>query len=169
MTSVGESEIAYCENCDMAATTERAACVDAAPETDVEMLPLEKVHTPGTKTIEEVAEFLGLPKEKYRIPELVLKDRIRSKEKPDTLPFETLQLNQLIDGKISFSETKDYGEVEIWTKNDRVVVSITGVDDEGAFTAAATCLLDDFMKGEDKFIETFIGSVLYYNKIYQED
>ena len=64
LTSVGESEIAYCENCDMAATTERAACVDAAPETDVEMLPLEKVHTPGTKTIEEVAEFLGLPKEK---------------------------------------------------------------------------------------------------------
>ena len=32
LTSVGESEIAYCEKCDMAATTERAACVDAAPE-----------------------------------------------------------------------------------------------------------------------------------------
>ena len=64
LTSVGESEIAYCEKCDMAATTERAACVDAAPEDDVEMLPLEKVHTPGTKTIEEVADFLGIPKEK---------------------------------------------------------------------------------------------------------
>ena len=119
--------------------------------------------------ISRQAKELGLPKEKYRIPELVLKDRIRSKEKPDTLPFEALQLNQLIDGKISFSETKDYGEVEIWTENDRVVVSITGVDDEGAFTAAATCSLDDFMKGENKFLETFIGSVMYYNKIYQED
>ena len=64
LTSVGESEIAYCEKCDMAATTERAACVDAAPEEGVEMLPMEKVHTPGTKTIEEVADFLGLPKEK---------------------------------------------------------------------------------------------------------
>ena len=64
LTSVGESEIAYCEKCDMAATTERAACVDAAPEDGVEMLPMEKVHTPGTKTIEEVADFLGLPKEK---------------------------------------------------------------------------------------------------------
>lgn len=64
LTSVGESEIAYCEKCDMAATTERAACVDAAPEPDVEMLPMEKVHTPGTKTIEAVADFLGLPKEK---------------------------------------------------------------------------------------------------------
>ena len=64
LTSVGESEIAYCEKCDMAATTERAACVDAAPEEDVEMLPLEKVHTPGTKTIEEVADFLGIDQKK---------------------------------------------------------------------------------------------------------
>ncbi len=64
LTSVGESEIAYCENCDMAATTERAGCVDAAPDEGVEMLPMEKVHTPGTKTIEEVADFLGIPKEK---------------------------------------------------------------------------------------------------------
>ncbi len=63
LTSVGESEIAYCEKCDMAATTERAGCVDAAPE-DEPMLPLEKVYTPGTKTIEEVADFLGIPKEK---------------------------------------------------------------------------------------------------------
>lgn len=64
LSEVGESEIAYCEKCDMAATTERADCVDAAPETDVEMLPLEKVHTPGTKTIEEVADFLGIDKTK---------------------------------------------------------------------------------------------------------
>ncbi|MEE1038830.1 MAG: proline--tRNA ligase [Eubacterium sp.] len=58
----GESEIAYCEKCDMAATTERAEVKDAEPQTDVEALPMEKVHTPGTKTIEEVAEFLGIEK-----------------------------------------------------------------------------------------------------------
>lgn len=62
ISEVGESEIAYCEKCSMAATTERAECVDAAPQTDVEMLPMEEVHTPGTKTIEEVAGFLGLEK-----------------------------------------------------------------------------------------------------------
>lgn len=58
----GESEIAYCEKCDMAATTERAEVKDAEPQTDVEALPMEKVHTPGTKTIEEVANFLGIEK-----------------------------------------------------------------------------------------------------------
>ncbi|MFA5634840.1 MAG: proline--tRNA ligase [Anaerovoracaceae bacterium] len=55
----GESEIAYCEECSMAATTEKAACVDDAPG-GAEMLPLETVHTPGTKTIADVASFLGL-------------------------------------------------------------------------------------------------------------
>ena len=58
----GESEIAYCDHCDLAATVEKAACVDAAAQDDVEMLPLEKVYTPGTKTIDEVAEYLKLDK-----------------------------------------------------------------------------------------------------------
>ena len=58
----GESEIAYCDHCDLAATVEKAACVDAASQDDVEMLPLEKVYTPGTKTIDEVVEYLKLDK-----------------------------------------------------------------------------------------------------------
>lgn len=59
LSEYGESEIAYCTECDMAATVESAACRDDAPS-DEEMLPMEKVYTPGTKTIEDVAEFLGL-------------------------------------------------------------------------------------------------------------
>jgi len=63
LSDVGESEIVYCEQCDMAATTERATFIDDAPVSDNE-LPMEKVHTPGTKTIEEVANFLKLDKTK---------------------------------------------------------------------------------------------------------
>ena len=59
----GESEIAYCDNCDMAATVEKAACVDAPAQDDVEMLPLEKLDTPGTKTIEDVSNYLKLNQE----------------------------------------------------------------------------------------------------------
>ena len=62
ISEVGESEIAYCEKCSMAATTERAECVDAAPQTDVSELAMEEVLTPGTKTIEDVANFLNLDK-----------------------------------------------------------------------------------------------------------
>ncbi len=63
ISDVGESEIAYCEQCDMAATTERAVSVDDAPTAEAE-LPMEKVVTPGTKTIEEVAGFLKVDKTK---------------------------------------------------------------------------------------------------------
>ena len=59
----GESEIAYCTSCDMAATVEKAKVVDSELDT-CEMLEMEKVSTPGTKTIEAVSEFLGIPQEK---------------------------------------------------------------------------------------------------------
>jgi prolyl-tRNA synthetase len=59
LSEVGESEIAYCEECSMAATTEKALCVDAPASNEAELL-LETVHTPGTKTIEEVANFLNV-------------------------------------------------------------------------------------------------------------
>lgn len=61
LSEVGESEIAYCEKCSMAANVERAECTDT-PEEKAEMLPMEEVNTPGTKTIEEVAGFLGIEK-----------------------------------------------------------------------------------------------------------
>ena len=63
LSEVGESEIVYCDHCHMAATVERAAFKDA-PLPREEILPLEEVHTPGTKTIEAVSDYLGIPKEK---------------------------------------------------------------------------------------------------------
>lgn len=55
----GESEIAYCKSCNMAATVEKAQAVDDPADLE-EMLPLQKVHTPDKKTIEEVSQFLNI-------------------------------------------------------------------------------------------------------------
>lgn len=55
----GESEIAFCPSCSMAATTERASCVDD-PADQSEMKERETVYTPGTKTIVDVAAYLSL-------------------------------------------------------------------------------------------------------------
>ncbi|HWQ79529.1 MAG TPA: proline--tRNA ligase [Anaerovoracaceae bacterium] len=63
LSDVGESEIAYCEHCDMASTTERAAFTDDAPSQEAE-LPMEKVLTPGTKSIEELSAFLKVDRSK---------------------------------------------------------------------------------------------------------
>ena len=65
LSEVGESDIAYCESCSMAANVEKAACRDAEPSPESEvMCELQEVHTPGTKTIEEVAGFLNIDKTK---------------------------------------------------------------------------------------------------------
>ncbi|MBQ0004452.1 MAG: proline--tRNA ligase [Clostridiales bacterium] len=63
LSDVGESEVAYCPDCGMAATIERAECVDEAPAVE-EMEPVTEVFTPGTKTIEDVCNYLDLPVEK---------------------------------------------------------------------------------------------------------
>jgi len=63
LSEVGESQIAYCEKCHMAATVERAETVDAKPDEE-EMRPLEEVSTPDMKTIEDVAAYLGLNKDR---------------------------------------------------------------------------------------------------------
>ena len=58
----GEDEILRCSGCGYAANVERAAFVKPPAPKDAER-PLEKVATPGKKTIEEVAAFLGVKPE----------------------------------------------------------------------------------------------------------
>jgi prolyl-tRNA synthetase len=65
LAASGESEIVYCTLCDYAANVEKAVCsVDQAVRTEEESRPLTKVHTPGQKTINDIVEFLGIPKTK---------------------------------------------------------------------------------------------------------
>ncbi len=58
----GEDLIVHCASCGYAANQERAASVK--PEAPAEPpLPLVEVATPGLKTIEELSNFLGVPKQ----------------------------------------------------------------------------------------------------------
>ncbi len=59
LADCGEAIIVYCANCDYAANVEKAEC-RPLPREDGEPMPLEKVSTPGQKTIEQVASFLGI-------------------------------------------------------------------------------------------------------------
>ncbi|MBR1553695.1 MAG: proline--tRNA ligase [Schwartzia sp.] len=63
LADAGESSIAYCEKCDYAASDEKAELKAIHAEAE-ELLPLEKVATPGTKTIALLAEYLNIPVEK---------------------------------------------------------------------------------------------------------
>jgi prolyl-tRNA synthetase len=59
LTDTGESTALLCRNCDYAATDEKAdhKKLELPPE---DPLPLEEVSTPGKKTIDDLASFLGV-------------------------------------------------------------------------------------------------------------
>ncbi len=60
LADTGEDTLAVCPKCGYAANLEKAEVKTAAkPETDPEQV-LEKVHTPGRRTVEEVCAFLKL-------------------------------------------------------------------------------------------------------------
>lgn len=60
LTEIGEDDALICPNCGYAANAEKAEFRKREASAE-EPLPLEKVETPGTKTIEAVANLLGVP------------------------------------------------------------------------------------------------------------
>jgi prolyl-tRNA synthetase len=72
-TDAGEDLVAVCKSCGYSANLEKAVSVPVsptAPDPEGDLAP-EPFHTPGRKTIAEVAEFTGLP-ETSQIKSLVL-------------------------------------------------------------------------------------------------
>jgi len=63
ITETGEDEIIYCPNCGYAANIEKAQSVKTIVINEARQSPLllEEVATPRAQTIEEVANFLGIP------------------------------------------------------------------------------------------------------------
>jgi prolyl-tRNA synthetase len=63
LTDSGEDTIVFCESCGYAANTE-AARFTKPPQPEEPPGALEEVHTPGVKTIEELADLLDIPTRK---------------------------------------------------------------------------------------------------------
>jgi len=57
----GEDEVVYCDNCKYSANVEKAEIFKEKIE-ESEPLPVEEVETPGKATIEEVSDFLKVPR-----------------------------------------------------------------------------------------------------------
>jgi prolyl-tRNA synthetase len=65
LAETGECLIVYCDNCHYAANVEKAECTagvyeDLAPD---EIKPLQKIHTPGQRTIKDLVHFLHVPED----------------------------------------------------------------------------------------------------------
>ena len=104
-TPAGEDQIVSCDGCNYAANLEKAtskldAVEDLKPEGDGKPLP---VHTPGQKTIEEVARFLGVsPKNKIKTLALMA-DEVDEKGKKKSRAIAVLMRgdHQLNEAKVN--------------------------------------------------------------------
>ena len=64
VSEFGESAMAYCSDCNYAATDEKAGFKYNVNSTDEETLELEEIHTPDAKTIEQLSEMIEVSKDK---------------------------------------------------------------------------------------------------------
>ncbi len=63
LANSGEDRVAFCNSCDYAANVERAVAGEITNKNTQEEKELEKIHTPGQKTIEEISSFLEVQSE----------------------------------------------------------------------------------------------------------
>lgn len=61
LAATGESTIVFCHSCGYAANIEKSECIPEPAGEPETQLPLQKVSTPGRKSIQDICEFLGVP------------------------------------------------------------------------------------------------------------
>ncbi len=65
LAEAGETEVVYCQNCDYAASIEKAESFLEKEKGKIEERPLELVSTPGARTINDVSKMLEIPPERF--------------------------------------------------------------------------------------------------------
>ncbi|MFN3920801.1 MAG: proline--tRNA ligase [Caldimicrobium sp.] len=64
LAETGEDIIAYCENCNYASNIELTPAISSEKYPQEKTKPLEKVYTPGVRSAQDVANYLGFPLKK---------------------------------------------------------------------------------------------------------
>jgi prolyl-tRNA synthetase len=114
MADTGEDAIVSCDTCVYAANLERAEVSKVAVKSDEELKELERVQTPGKRSVEEVAEFLGVP------PQRLVK----------TIIFQTGEgaIAALVRGDHEINEAKlrrHLGAMELEMAGDEIITDVT--------------------------------------------
>ncbi len=169
-TPAGEDQIVSCDGCNYAANMEKATSKldsvdDLKPEGDGK--PLE-VHTPGQKTIEDVARFLGVsPKNKIKTLAYMADERVSDKRDEKTGKTKTRAIVVLMRGDHQLNEAKlnstiavatrpmEEGEIKALFKSPAGYLGPTGIDwakDMKKDAALPVLLVDKALEGRANLI-----------------
>jgi prolyl-tRNA synthetase len=164
-TPAGEDQIVSCDGCDYAANMEKATSKlgfvdDLATEGDGE--PLE-VHTPGQKTIEDVAKYLGVsPKNKIKTLALIAEEKDQKTGKSKSRGIVVLmrgdhQLNEAkLNGAVAVAtRPMEEGEIKALFKSPAGYLGPVGVEwakDLKKDSHLPVLLLDKALEGRTNLI-----------------
>jgi prolyl-tRNA synthetase len=99
LTPIGEDTLLVCDNCGYAANRQIARFKKTSADSEQQLI-LEKVATPGTKTIEDLANFLDIPKAKTAKAIFLVASIIQGIDSIDKLVF------AIVRGDMDLNETK---------------------------------------------------------------
>jgi prolyl-tRNA synthetase len=99
LTPIGEDTLLVCDNCGYAANRQIARFTKTPAEAEGQ-LPLEKIATPEAKTIEDLANYLDVPKAKTAKAIFMVASIIQGIESDDRLVF------AIVRGDMDLNETK---------------------------------------------------------------
>lgn len=149
LAEAGEDTILMCESrtCSYAANEEKAKFIK--PEQSIEdMCPLEEVHTPGIKTIEALAAFLGVPTSRTMKAVFYAAD--------GEVVFVVIR-GDLDVNEIKLKNTLDVADLRIATPEEVEVVGLVagsaspiGLDDVRVITDDSILLGSNFVVGANK-------------------
>ena len=126
---------------------------------------------PALERISELARQYRLDQKYIEIPLLVRNERLKEGNGTLESAYARLQIEHWLGDKISLSMS-NFGqagtELEIHEEGEKVLVALTGVDEEGVWTAANAYQIDEFMSGPVNKLDVMIGQTLAYGKQYEE-
>lgn len=99
ITPIGEDTLLICDNCGYAANRQIARFRKAVPESE-DSRPLEKVATPNSKTIQDLADYLEVPKSRTAKAVFLMAAIPQANEVQDRLIF------AIVRGDMEVNETK---------------------------------------------------------------
>ncbi len=122
--------------------------------------------------ISELAREFGLEDKYVEIPILLRNERLKEDDGTLASAYARLQIDHYLGYKISLNMS-NYGEagteLEIWEENEIVIISLNGCDEEGCWTAAGRYSIEEFMNNACNWLDSAIGSILYYSKEYDKE
>ena len=123
LTPIGEDSLLICDECGYAANRQIAA-FQKSPLPQEEPNPLEKVATPDTKTIEALANFLGVPKAKTAKAVFLVATVLDGREKVEKFVF------AVVRGDMEVNDTKlanAVGAKELRPATDEEILAVGAV------------------------------------------